>query len=58
MNKADFYLLQGIYDHDPEAKDRKLIMGESIQANHGLNSSYQWSHDNLGIKKRKSTISE
>ena len=25
LEKADFYLLQGIYDYDPEAKDFKYL---------------------------------
>ena len=26
MNKHDFYLLQGIFEHDPEAKDYNVLI--------------------------------
>ena len=28
MNKHDFYLLQGIFEHDPEAKDYNVLIDD------------------------------
>ena len=31
MEKKDFYLIQGIFEHDPEAKDINVLMEEKLE---------------------------
>ena len=31
MEKEDFYLIQGIFEHDPEAKDINVLLEEKLE---------------------------
>ena len=38
MDKTDFYLLQGIFDHEPEAMEYKMLVDEDYQLPENTNT--------------------
>ena len=38
MDKTDYYLLQGIFDHEPEAMEYKMLVNENYELPENTNT--------------------